>query len=125
MGDGLDDLLVYQKALDAERAIVAILERPALRKFPELRQQMDDASARVATHIREGHGLKTDRHFAHLVFSARGEAQEMCGHLSSAHVRGCISREEWRDLSGRYQEIAKMATGLARHLQREDRKFRA
>jgi four helix bundle protein len=125
MEDGLANLLVYQKARELEKAIVAILRRPSFGKFPELRQQMDETAARVATLISEGYGLKTDRQFAHFVFLARGEAKEMAGHLESAHVRGCISVEERHDLRGRYVEVAKMLGGLARHLEREDRKFRA
>jgi hypothetical protein len=56
------------------------------------------------------------RHFAHLVMIARGEAQEMCGHVASAHLRNCISKDERRDLNDRYMEVAKMLSGLARAL---------
>ncbi|SRR5712692_6911163 len=125
MAGFVEDLLVYQKAREEEKAISAILERPAFRKFPELRQQMDETSARVPRHILEGSGQKTDRHFAHFLFVARGEAQEMRGLLNSAQVRRCISLAELNDHAGQYLEIAKMLTGLAAHLERENRKFRA
>jgi four helix bundle protein len=75
--------------------------------------------------LSEPYGQKTDRHFAHFLFVARGEAQEMRGHLRSAYIRRCISEDELVDLQARYKEVAKMLSGLARHLKREDRKFRA
>ena len=56
---------------------------------------------------------------------ARGEAQEMCSHVSSAHTRGCLSADERNDLRGRYTAIAKMLSSLARYLAKEDRTFRA
>jgi len=125
MPGGLEGLLVYQKAVAAEDAVSAILSRTPFRQHVELREQLDEASARVPNHISEGYGQKTDRHFAHFVFLARGEAQEMQGHLRSAYVRRCISEDELHDLQARYEEVAKMLSGLARHLRREDRKFRA
>jgi four helix bundle protein len=125
MSDALDDLVVYQLASEAEKEIVAILARPAFGKHSDLREQMDESAARVPRHIREGHGQKTDRQFANFVFLARGEAQEMCGHVNSAHVRKFISPEERQDYFKRYERIAKMLGGLGRHLLRENRQLRA
>jgi len=125
MGDALDDLIVYQEAVAAEKEIVAILGRLPFGDFRELREQMGETCARVPRHIQEGHGQMTDRHFAHFVFLARGEAREMLGHLSSAHVRRCISDDEHQHLARRYTGIAKMLSSLGRHLHRENRKFRA
>jgi four helix bundle protein len=59
------------------------------------------------------------------LFAARGEAQEMQGHLGSAYITRCISKDELHELQARYKEVAKMLSGLARHLRRENRKFRA
>ena len=125
MAATVEDLVVYQKALAASTAISAIIERAAFGRYPELRQQLANASAAVPVHIIEGYGQKTDRHFAHYLFISRGEAQEVRGHLAVAHDRRCISADELREHSAKYEEIAKMLSGLIRHLHREDRKFRA
>src|SRR5213593_739608 len=122
MAGSVEDLLVYQKSLAAAVAISAIIERPAFRRFPELRAQLADSSGAVPAHIREGYGQKPDRHFAHYLFIARGEAQEVIAHLTVAHGRKCISGDELTEHSGQYGEITKMLGGLIRHLHREDRK---
>jgi hypothetical protein len=52
----LEDLQVYQQALDAADAISAILTRPSLQRDPELRKQLADCSARAPALISEGFG---------------------------------------------------------------------
>ena len=120
----LEDLLVYQKALSAANAISAILERPGLAKDFELKRQLGASSSRVAAVISEGFEQKTDRHFAHYLYIARGSAKETTTHLRIAEGRHYTALAETRDLSGLYDEIAKMLTGLIQHLEREDRPHR-
>lgn len=120
----LDDLLVYRKALGAANAVSAILERPGLARDFELRRQLGASSSRAAAVIAEGFEQKTDRHFAHYLYIARGSAKETTAHLRVAEGRRYISEQETRDLCGLYEEIAKMLTGLIQHLEREDRPHR-
>src|SRR5713101_7615250 len=94
MAGSVEGLLVYQKSLSAAAAVSAIIERPSFHRYPELRAQLADSSAAVPAHIREGYGQKTDRHFAHYLFIARGEAQELIAHLTVAQGRKCISADE-------------------------------
>ena len=124
MAGSVEGLLVYQKSLAAASAISAIIERPAFRRYPTLRAQLADSSGGVPAHIREGYGQKTDRHFAHYLFIARGEAQEVAAHLAVAQSRDCITPDELTAYTGQFEEITKMLGGLIRHLHRENRKLR-
>ena len=120
----VQDLLVYRKALEAALAVSAILRRSALCDDFELGKQLGTSSARVPVNIAEGFGQKTDRHFAQYLYIARGSANEVCAHLAIAQGRGDVSAEESSQLSARYVEIARMLTGLIKHLRKEDRKQR-
>ena len=119
-----DELLVYQKALEASDAISAILTRDCFKRDPKLRDQMGAASERVASNISEGFGQSTDRHFAQYLHGSRSSANEIRTQLRVAFGRGYISTEERDNLCGKYDEIARMDTGLIQHLRREDRKVR-
>ena len=120
----LDELLVYRKALLACDAISALLERPRVRADYDLRVQLAAASAAVPANIAEGFGQQSDRQFVRYLFIARGSAQEARSHLSVARGRQYLSDTEATDLSAKYEEIAKMVTGLIKYLRASDRKLR-
>jgi four helix bundle protein len=120
----LDELLVYQKAMTAADAVSAIIARPSFEKDRKLREQLSASSSRVPALIAEGFEQKTDRHFAHYLYIARGSAKETKTHLAIAVRRMHLSQTECDDLSGQYDEIGKMSTGLIRHLEHENREHR-
>ena len=120
----LDELLVYRKALTAAVAITAILTRRKIREDSTLCKQMGTASGGVPANIAEGFGQQTDRQFAKYLFIARGSSYEMRAHLVIAHARRYLEDTELRDLSGKYEEISRMLTGLIKYLQKSDRKQR-
>ncbi len=117
----VEELQVYQKALIAADAISAITSRFERAGDWELQRQLRAASGRVPAHIAEGFGQKTDRHFAHYLYIARGTTKEIRAHLSIAQRREYITDTERSTHSDRYDELARMLTGLIRHLEREDR----
>ena len=77
----LDELLVYQKALEAAHAVSAIINRPTFAKDHKLREQLSASSSRVPALIAEGFEQKTDKHFAHYLYIARGSTKETRTHL--------------------------------------------
>ena len=117
----LDELFVYRKSLNAAAAVSAILERRAVRRDGPLCKQLGSASAAVAANIAEGFGQQSDRQFAKYLFIARGSSHEMRAHLIIAHSRSYLEDAELRDLSSKYEEIAKMLTGLIKYLVTSDR----
>ena len=121
----MEELQVYQKALQAAaHAVSAILERPAFQRDRELGGQLNRASVRVVSDISEGFEQKTDRHFARYLYDSRGGTREIRTQLEVALGRRHVTADEKERLSGRYEEIAKMLSGLIDYLTREDRQNR-
>jgi four helix bundle protein len=119
--DSLENLQVYQRALEAGDAIVAILERPGWVREPKLRTQMSECADRIPAHISEGFGQGTDRHCAHYQRIARGSANEMCTHLRRARNKKIVTEDECGTLTAAYKVIGKMLTRWIQHLERDDR----
>ena len=74
--------------------------------------------------LAEGFGQQSDRQFARYLFIARGSAHEVRAHLSVAHARKYLESDDVSDLAGKYDEIARMLTGLIRYLLASGRKQR-
>jgi four helix bundle protein len=120
----LDELLVYRKALVACVAVSAVLEKPKVRADWDLRVQLATASAAVPANIAEGFGQQSDRQFVRYLFIARGSAHEVRSHVEVAHGRLHLSDDEATDLHHKYEEVARMLTGLIKYLRASDRKQR-
>ncbi|MQA29137.1 MAG: four helix bundle protein [Luteitalea sp.] len=120
----LQDLQVYQDSLDAAEAVSALLRRDGLRRDFHLRGQLAKASDEIASHIGEGFGQQTDRHFAHYLGIARGSCNEICTHLAIARGREYLTKAECDEVCARYVRIGKRLTRLMQHLRMEDRKRR-
>jgi four helix bundle protein len=120
----VEELLVYQKALEASAHIASLLEREAFNRHLRLREQLDSASERVVSAISEGFEMSTDKHFAQYCYRARGSSREIRTQLVVARQRRLLSDEERLLISKKYEEIGKMLTGLIKHLEGEDRKHR-
>jgi four helix bundle protein len=120
----LEEMHVYQKALAVADDVSAILERTEFRKDFKLHGQLSASSSRVPALIAEGYEQKTDRHFAHYLYIAKGSAKESRTHLIVAMGRKYLSKAECDPLSERYLEVARMLSGLITHLERENRQHR-
>jgi four helix bundle protein len=120
----LEELQVYEQSIEAAGGIIAILERPALRRDFELRDQLDRSSSRVGPLIGEGFGQQTDRHFASYLYRARGSCNEVRAHLAVAKKKKYIDAAECEEHSKVYEVIGKRLTRLIQHLRRENRKSR-
>jgi four helix bundle protein len=114
----LSDVLVYHKALDAQRAVSAFLKRSELRRDYDLWDQLSRSSARVPALIAEGFGQSTDRQSADYYSRARGSAYESYTHLITAKDRDYITEDENAIEGGKYLEITKMLTPWINYLQR-------
>jgi len=124
MAKSVEELLVYQQALEASAEVSAIIQRDSFKRDPRLRDQLGSSSERVASLISEGFEQSTDRHFAQYCYRSKGSSREIRTQLVVAVKRNHITESERVRISNMYEEIAKMLTGLIRHLETEDRKHR-
>ena len=120
----VEELLVFDKAVAAAAAISAILDRWSVNQDMRLREQISSASERVVSSISEGFEMSTDRHFAQYLYRAKGSSREIRSQLVVARQRRHVTESEVAAISDKYEEIAKMLTGLIRHLEAEGRKHR-
>jgi four helix bundle protein len=100
------------------------VERDSFKRDPRLRDQLGSSSERVASLISEGFEQSTDRHFAQYLYRSRGSSRETRTQLVVASDRRHIDETERIRITAQYEEVAKMLTGLIRHLEIEDRKHR-
>jgi four helix bundle protein len=122
MAKTLEELQIYVRAVEAADAVAAILGRPCFGRDRRLREQIADCADGIPTHIAEGFGQRTDKHFSHFLGITRGECNEIRTHFAAARRRTHISDEEAKELADRYVVIGKMATNLMKYLDREDRR---
>jgi four helix bundle protein len=120
MAKTVDDLMVYAKALDAAVAVFAIIQSGRFHDDHDLHWQLNKGSRRVPSDIAEGFEQKTDRRFAHYLYIARGAAREICTQVRIAERRHLVTETERTDIWNRYDEIARMLTGLIRYLEDSD-----
>jgi four helix bundle protein len=120
----VEELLVWQRAKQFVDAISAFVLRPSLSRDADLRDQLKASSTSVLFNISEGFGQPTDRAFARYLYISRSSSNEARAQLLVAKDRGHITPEEFSSSSDLSEEINRLATGLIRYLQLENRKRR-
>ena len=116
----LEDLQVYNKALEGIVAISPLLTKLHARKDFKLHDQLSDSSSAIPGHIAEGFGQSTDKHFARYLGIARGSAQETRGHLRTALTKDHISEADHGPVSNLYLGLCNMLTAFIEYLRRSD-----
>jgi four helix bundle protein len=117
----LEDLQVFQQALEAADAVSALLDRSGFNREPELRDQIAECRSRIPALISEGFGQRSDRHCAHYQGLARGSCNEIRAHFAVACGKRILTIAERDSLSNRYVVIGKRLTRWIQHLERENR----
>ena len=110
----VEDLRVYQRLCKLHIEVCArAREWPREERF-ELAAQVRRSSNSAPANLAE---KQSDRHVRNRIEGvnrARGEALETIHHLYIAHLKGCLSPEEYARFSERYQECVRMLNGLER-----------
>jgi four helix bundle protein len=124
MAKKLDELPVYQRAVEFCTAVTAILGRPTLRRDRQLHNQIDTANDSITANMEEGFEQSTDRFFANYLFVAKGSLAEVLGRLKTARRKGYLSQEELDSHLEAGETLAKMIGGFIRYLNESDFKDR-
>jgi four helix bundle protein len=114
----IEDLLVWQRARELERAVHALVQSTKLCKDRVLCEQMDAASLSVLSNIAAGFEQTSDRAFARYLGMSRGSAGEL-----RAQVEVCIDRHSppadlTRPALRLCSEMIRMLTSLIRYLRK-------
>jgi four helix bundle protein len=124
MAKRLEELTVYQKAVEFWEAVTALLDRPAFRRDRKLRDQISDANDSITSNISEGFEQSSDRAFARYLFIAKGSLAEVCTRLRQACLKRYITPDELAQCLAVAETLAKMMASLIRYLARSDFKDR-
>jgi four helix bundle protein len=101
--------------------VVAVYE--VTDKFPRderfgLTSQLRRAAFSISANIAEGAGRKSAKEFGHFLSNSQGSASEVGTELLIAFRLRYLSTEGFQSLTSALDEIGRMLTGLAQHVQR-------
>ena len=120
----VQDLKLWQRAMQFAEAINEILDRPGFLRDFRLKDQLSDAADSIVSNISEGFEQGSDRGFSRYLYDAKASNAEARARLLLARQKGYITAKEheFRDSIG--DEVARMIVGLIKYLLKSDRKHR-
>lgn len=110
------DLKVYGMLCDLHLEVCELSRRFPQFETYELGSQMRRSSNSVPANIAEGSGNKHLPVYLEALNRALGELRETLHHLSMAYRKGYLAENEYRGLSERYEQCARMIKSLERSL---------
>ena len=105
-------------------AVIAILERPALRRDRDLHKQIADANNSIVANLQEGFEQSTDRAFAKYLTHSKGSLAEVLIRLDQARLKRYIADEDCHQLRAQGEALGKMLGGFIKYLMKCDWKER-
>jgi four helix bundle protein len=112
----IENFEVWKKAEAFCDAVNAFLMRPAFVKNVDLHGQVREAGDSILSNMSEGFEQPTDRAFAKFLYVSKASAAEVRTRLARAQKRGLLTRMELVRLQKQGDEVARMTTGLIKHL---------
>jgi four helix bundle protein len=112
------DLGVYQRLVELHlRVNILTLQFPRYEMY-ELGSQLRRSSNSIPANLAEGWNNRHLPVYLEAINRAFGEMRETTHHLSMAHRKGHVLREEFEELESEYEECSRMLRGLERALKR-------
>jgi four helix bundle protein len=118
MAKKIDDLPVFQRALEFWKAVNAILDRPELRRNRKLWDQISEANDSITSNMREGFEQSSDDGFANFLVYAKGSVAEVVTRLQAATGKRLLSQEEFNQRALAGEALGKMLGGFIKYLRR-------
>src|SRR5438552_8207774 len=113
-----EKLDVWRKSIDFVVALYKATEAfPKDEKFG-LTSQLRRAAVSIPANIAEGAARKSNKEFAHFLSNSQGSASEVETELLIARRLNYLQEASYRPLRSSLDEIGRMLTGLAQHVQR-------
>jgi four helix bundle protein len=94
MAATLEELRVYQMAMDFWRSVNPLFDRPGYRKDRDLREQTSEANDSIPSNISEGFEQGTDPLFVQFLFYSKGSLAEVVARLREGQLKGYLTESE-------------------------------
>jgi four helix bundle protein len=111
------DLRVWQVAIDLAVECYQLTQRFPKEEVYGLTAQIRRAATSIAANIAEGHGREVTGSFIQFLRISQGSLKELETHMLISHRIGLIDEGEFRQMTGRCDEIGRMIRALIRSLQ--------
>ncbi|MEM8558439.1 MAG: four helix bundle protein [Bacteroidota bacterium] len=113
-----EDIRAWQKARALTSQIYTVSKRARFAADRDLVRQMRRASVSVMSNIAEGFERHSRKEFHQFLGIARGSAGELRAQLYVAKDAGYIDEAMFEELHAEAHDIARMLSGLMKHLRR-------
>ena len=114
-----EKLDVWKKSIDFAVALYKTTEGfPKDERFG-LTSQLRRAAVSISANIAEGAARRSNKEFVHFRSNSQGSTSEVETELLIAHRLNYCRDAEYKTLSSSLDEIGRMLTGLAQHVQRK------
>jgi len=111
-----EDLKVWQAARDAVTAVYQLSSTGSFSRDYALRDQIRRAAVSVPSNVAEGFSRHSNKEFIQFLFIAKGSAAEVQSQLHIALDQGYISQNEFNNLYGGMEVVAKQISRLITYL---------
>ena len=108
------DLIVWQKAMDLVEAVYQTTASFPKSETYALTSQIRRAVVSIPANIAEGQGRRLTKEYLYFLANARGSLLELDTHLEIALRLKYLSREQYSQLRGQLNEVAKILRFNAR-----------
>ena len=116
MAEKLEELRVYQQAMEFAKAVTALLEGFAYRKDRDLWGQTSEANDSIPANISEGFEQGSDPMFVKYLFYSKGSLGEVVARLRRAHIKRYITDEELAVQVRAAEKLSRSIGALIRYL---------
>ena len=124
MAKSVEELQIWQRAVQLDVAVSAIIENPGFQKDRRLKEQTLDAVDSLVSNIAEGFEQPTDRAFAKYLYTSKASNGEARARLLLARNRRYITAAEFDTCNRLADEVARMLSGFIKYLMKSDRRDR-
>ena len=111
-----EDILAWQAARRLASQIYAVSARGKFARDFALRDQVRRATISMMANVAEGLARKSDKEFAHFLFTGKGSAAEAQSYLYVALDLGNIDDSSFRQLFSQIEIYAREVSGLISYL---------
>jgi len=111
-----EDIDAWKTARQLAKAIYRMSASGSFRRDYGLRDQVRRAVISMMANIAEGHSRRSDREFAHFLFTAKGSAAEVESHLYVALDQGYLTEQQFQEAFAESERYARQVSGLIKYL---------